>query len=55
VPTVRAFGESLVRRLGARLIRINVREPQVPAGEIAIAEGALPALTAIDAHIASLD
>lgn len=52
VPTVRAFGESLVRSLGARLVRINVREPHVPAGEIGIAEGARAALTAIDERLA---
>jgi NAD-dependent SIR2 family protein deacetylase len=52
VPTVRAFGESLIRGLEARLVRINVREPHVPAGEIGIAAGALAALTAIEAELA---
>jgi NAD-dependent SIR2 family protein deacetylase len=53
VPTVRAFSESLVRRHGARLLRLNVREPHTPPGQIGIAEGAHAALTAIDARLAA--
>ena len=49
VPTVRMTSERVVRRREkATLIRINVREPLVPAGHIGIAQGALAALTAID-------
>ena len=49
VPTVRLTSERVVRRHEkSTLIRINVREPQVPAGHIGIGEGALAALTAID-------
>ena len=44
VPTVRWECE----RLGGRLIRINVREPQVPSGEIGVAEGARETLEEID-------
>lgn len=41
-------GEPRVRSLGATLIRINVREPEVPREHIGVAQGALAALTAID-------
>ena len=44
VPTVRWECE----RLGATLIRINVREPQVPLGQVGIELGALEGLTRID-------
>jgi NAD-dependent SIR2 family protein deacetylase len=47
VPSVRMFSEQLVRA-GARLVRINVREPQVPAGQLGLAAGARAALEAID-------
>jgi NAD-dependent SIR2 family protein deacetylase len=50
IPTVRLFSESLARR-GAGLIRINVREPEVPDGQTGIAMGALAALSAIAAAI----
>lgn len=53
VPTVRMASERVVRRYEkGTLIRINVREPQVPAGHIGIAQGALAALTAIDQLVA---
>jgi NAD-dependent SIR2 family protein deacetylase len=48
VPSVRAMSESLVRA-GARLVRINVREPEVPRGQIGLAMGALAALRSIAA------
>jgi len=47
VPSVRHHTESLVNRLAARLIRINLREAQVPAGQIGLPCGALAGLTAI--------
>jgi NAD-dependent SIR2 family protein deacetylase len=53
VPTVRATGEALARRLGATLVRINVREPEGPPGTIAVADGARAALASIDAALAS--
>ncbi|MEZ4293841.1 MAG: Sir2 family NAD-dependent protein deacetylase [Polyangiaceae bacterium] len=48
IPTVRRMGERLTQTAGATLIRINVREPEVPTGHIGIAQGALAALTAIE-------
>lgn len=48
VPTVRMMSEQLVARVGATLVRINPREPQVPPGQIGIAAGAAETLTAID-------
>ena len=47
VPTVRLHAESLVKQLDARLIRINLRESHVPAGQIGLACGALAGLAAI--------
>ncbi len=52
IPTVRRFGERLVEDEGATLIRINVREPDVPEGQIGIASPALAGLTAIDQLLA---
>lgn len=49
VPSVRNACESLARRLDGILIRINLREPEVPRGQIGLPLGALPALAAIDA------
>jgi NAD-dependent SIR2 family protein deacetylase len=47
VPTVRNFSERLAASDGARLIRINVREPEVPRGGIGLPLPALEALKAI--------
>lgn len=47
VPTVRMTSESIVSRYNATLVRINVREPRVPRGQIGLAMGALEALTKI--------
>jgi NAD-dependent SIR2 family protein deacetylase len=47
VPTVRMTSESIVSRFNASLIRINVREPRVPHGQIGLPMGALEALTGI--------
>lgn len=52
VPTVRRMSESIASLPGATLLRINVREPNVPAGHTGIAEGALSALSAIDEQLA---
>lgn len=54
IPTVRRFGENLVRRrAGATLIRINLRDPDIPDGVdgISIASGAKAALLAIESHL----
>lgn len=59
VPTVRYFGETMAHRLGATLVRINLREPEVafraggetaPRG-IGLKAGALEALKAIDREL----
>lgn len=44
VPTVRFTSESVARRLGGTLIRVNPREPETPSGGISIAAGALEAI-----------
>ncbi|MBI2389738.1 MAG: NAD-dependent protein deacetylase [Deltaproteobacteria bacterium] len=51
VPTVRMTSERLSRALGATLVRINVREPEVPPGQLGLPLGALEALSAIDARL----
>ena len=54
VPTVRLTSEHAVARLGATLVRINPREPQVPHGQIGIPLGALEALEAINDRLLRL-
>ncbi|HKI30790.1 MAG TPA: Sir2 family NAD-dependent protein deacetylase [Gemmataceae bacterium] len=49
IPTVRHLCEHVAKTNRGRLIRVNVREAQVPAGGIGLATGALAALRAIDA------
>lgn len=51
VPTVRYTSERAIDMHGGTLIRINVRESQVPRGEIGIAARALETLEAIDALV----
>jgi NAD-dependent SIR2 family protein deacetylase len=51
IPTIRHLSEHLVHR-GGRLIRINPREPQVPAGQHSLALGALEGLRKIEAALA---
>lgn len=51
VPTVRMTSENLAHRSGATLIRINVREPQVPGDHIGIALGGLEALLEIEERV----
>jgi hypothetical protein len=51
IPTVRRFGETLAAERGARLIRLNAREPEVPDGQIGLAMGARAALEAIAARM----
>jgi len=47
VPSVRSFCERLARDTGGTLIRLNIREPEGPAGQIGMAVGALAGLQAI--------
>lgn len=47
VPTIRLASERLVRGVGATLVRVNPREPEVPRGQIGLRAGALEALTGI--------
>lgn len=47
VPTVRMTSEHVALALGARLIRINPREAQVPAGHISLQMGAVEALSSM--------
>ena len=47
VPSVRHMSEELVRLYGARLLRINPREPEVPAGQLGLPLGAAAALGAL--------
>lgn len=49
VPSVRYFSESLCERAGARLVRINPRDAQVPKGQIGLALGGADALHALQA------
>lgn len=51
IPSVRMFCERIARGRGS-LVRINVREPQAPAGEIPVPLGALEALERIDQLLA---
>jgi NAD-dependent SIR2 family protein deacetylase len=51
VPTVRLTSEHLARNPGARLIRINPREPLAPADGIGIPMPGLAALTALDERL----
>jgi len=48
IPTIRHMSENLGRRLDARVIRINPREPQISLPHIGLACGALDGLSAID-------
>jgi NAD-dependent SIR2 family protein deacetylase len=51
VATVRRISEQIVRQYRGRLIRINPREPDVPAGHLALPLGALAALRALDERL----
>ena len=52
VPTIRIMSEDFLDRPGGTLIRINPREPDVPAGHISLPMGALDALRAIKQRLA---
>ena len=52
IPSVRHFSHRISREYGARIIRINPREPQVPSSrDVGIGTGSLEALMAIDKAI----
>jgi NAD-dependent SIR2 family protein deacetylase len=53
VPTVRLLGERLAAR-GATLVRINVREPEAPRGEIGLSLGAAAATALIEGALVTL-
>lgn len=55
IPTIREHSEMLGRQLGATVIRINPREPQIHAPHIAVPLGALAGLRKIDEALAALD
>ena len=48
IPTVRYFSERAVNRFKGKLIRINVRDPEVPDGYVGLPLGALEGLHRID-------
>jgi hypothetical protein len=48
VPTIRFLTERLGDRPGATAVRINPREPAIPAPHLSLAVGALEGLSAID-------
>lgn len=48
IPTVRYLSESVAKRLAGNLIRINPREPDVPAGSFGFAMGALEGIRKIE-------
>ena len=54
VPTVRVTCENLARELTGTLVRINPREPDVPAGHISLSLNALDALLALDARMTTM-
>ena len=51
IPTVRQLCEFVAGQFGGTLIRLNMREPQVPPGHIGLAVGALAGLQAIDERL----
>jgi NAD-dependent SIR2 family protein deacetylase len=51
IPTVRMVCEDIARKYGGTLIRINIREPEVPPGHISLPLAALAALEALDARL----
>jgi NAD-dependent SIR2 family protein deacetylase len=53
IPTVRRFCEQVADHPHRTLIRINLREPEVPEGQIRLATGALAGLRAIDELLAA--
>jgi NAD-dependent SIR2 family protein deacetylase len=54
IPTVRVTCENIARRFSGTLVRINPREPDVPAGHVSLPMGALTALRVLDARVRAL-
>jgi len=54
VPTVRMESERIAKRLSGTLIRINVRDPDVPAGHVYIPLGAAEAISEIRNNLSLL-
>lgn len=55
VPTVRHFSENVCRRVGGHLVRINLREPQVPRQiDVGLAMGAREGLEAMAAELGTV-
>jgi NAD-dependent SIR2 family protein deacetylase len=52
IPTIRMTSEDLGTLPGACVVRVNPREPSIPAPHVSIAAGALDALRAIDRALA---
>jgi len=55
IPTVRHFSEEIAHSLDGLLVRINVREPEVPARHIGLPLGARAALEGIEAALRGLE
>lgn len=51
IPTVRHFSERIATSLEGLLVRLNVREPEVPAGHVGLPLGAAAALMEIQSRI----
>ena len=50
VPTVRITCQNIARRMRGTLVRINPREPDVPAGHVSLPMGALKRCSALQTH-----
>ena len=51
IPSVRRLCEYVAEQFDGTLVRINVREPQVPRGQLGLPMGELEALRAIDERL----
>ena len=51
IPTVRQYSEGIARQFGGTLVRINVRESEVPRGHVGLPMPARAALHTIDEAI----
>jgi hypothetical protein len=54
IPSVRYFSEQTTAAHNATLIRINVREPHAPNGQIELAQPAKAALAALDSALTAI-
>jgi NAD-dependent SIR2 family protein deacetylase len=52
IPTIRMISERLGRRPGARLVRVNPREPDVPPPHLSLVAGALEGIAGVDRALA---